>query len=160
MDEKIEMLHKICKALMEELEEYSKKIERVDGMSAGDLEAVDKLSHALKSIKTTIAMMEASEDKEGYSEYYRPYWGSMSYARDTQSNPGNSNRNAARGNSSEGGMGYARRGRMNNPMGRNQYSREGGYSYAEEFQSALEEAINAAPNEHAREKLQQIMHDV
>ena len=43
MHEKIEMLHKLCAALMEELEEYSKKIEKTDGMSAGDLEAVDKL---------------------------------------------------------------------------------------------------------------------
>ena len=32
MDEKIEMLHKLCKALTAELDEYSKKIEKADGM--------------------------------------------------------------------------------------------------------------------------------
>ena len=42
MEKKIETLHKLCEALIEELEEYSKKIEKADGMSAGDLEAVDK----------------------------------------------------------------------------------------------------------------------
>lgn len=135
MDKKLETLHKLCEALMEELEDYSKKIEKSDGMSAGDLEAVDKLTHALKSVKTTIAMMEASED-------------------------GNSYRG---GNSNRGGMSYARGGRggrSNNPMGRNQYSRDGGYSYAGDFQSALQEAMNAAPDDHIREKLQRIMDEI
>lgn len=139
MDKKIETLHKLCEALMEELEEYSKKIEKTDGMSVGDLEAVDKLTHALKSIKTTIAMMESDDEggnsfRGGNSNRYMPGYG-RSYAR--------------------------RGGRGNNPMGRNQYSRDGGYSYAEEeFQSALEEALNAAPDDRIREKLQRIMDDM
>lgn len=137
MDKKIETLHKLCEALMEELEEYSKKIEKSDGMSVGDLEAIDKLSHALKSVKTTIAMMEAGEEegnsyRGGNSNRYMPPWYGVSY---------------------EGG-----RGGTNNPTGRNQYSRDGGYSYAEEeFEMALREAMNAAPDEHVREKLQRIM---
>lgn len=57
MDKKIEILHKICEALFEELGDYSRKIEKSDDMSASDLETIDKLSHTLKSIKTTIAMM-------------------------------------------------------------------------------------------------------
>lgn len=138
MDKKIETLHKLCEALMEELEEYSKKIEKTDGMSVGDLEAVDKLTHALKSIKTTIAMMESDEGgnsfRGGNSNRYMPGYG----------------RSSAR-----------RGGRSNNSMGRNQYSRDGGYSYAEEeFQSALEEALNAAPDDRTREKLQRIMDDM
>lgn len=139
MDKKIETLHKLCEALMEELEEYSKKIEKTDGMSVGDLEAVDKLTHALKSIKTTIAMMESDDEggnsfRGGNSNRYMPMYG-RSYAR--------------------------RGGRGNNPTGRNQYSRDGGYSYAEEeFQSALEEALNAAPDDRTREKLQRIMDDM
>ena len=138
MDKKIETLHKLCEALMEELEEYSKKIEKTDGMSVGDLEAVDKLTHALKSIKTTIAMMESDEGGNSFRG-------------------GNSNRYM-----SGYGRSYARRGgRGNNPTGRNQYSRDGGYSYAEEeFQSALEEALNAAPDDRTREKLQRIMDDM
>lgn len=143
MGKKIETLHKLCEALMEELEEYSKKIEKTDGMSAGDLEAVDKLSHALKSVKTTIAMMESEDGEEGYSGRYMPWYGGMAYEG---------------GSSNRGGMSSARRGRANNPTGRNQYSRGGGYSYAEEqFEMALQEAMNAAPDEHVREKLQRIM---
>lgn len=153
MDKKIETLHKLCEALMEELEEYSKKIEKSDGMSAGDLEAVDKLSHALKSVKTTIAMMESADEagnsyRGGNSNHYMPWYGT-SYA-------------GGRGNSNRGGMSGARRGgRSNNPTGRNQYSRDGGYSYAEEeFEMALQEALNAAPDERMREKLQRIMDDM
>lgn len=146
MDKKIEILHRLCEALMEELDDYSRKIEKSDGMSAGDLEAVDKLSHALKSIKTTIAMMESGGE---YSNRYMPWYGGVSYEGGRGGQGGNSNR---------GGMSYARRGRANNPMGRNQYSRNDGYSYAEEeFEMALKEAMNAAPDERVRDKLQRIM---
>ena len=83
MDKKIEILYKICEALFEELSDYSRKIEKSDDMSAGDLETIDKLSHALKSIKTTIAMMEADEEsgnsyRGGNSNRYMPWYGGMS----------------------------------------------------------------------------------
>ena len=152
MDKKIEILHKICEALFEELGDYSRKIEKSDDMSANDLETIDKLSHALKSIKTTIAMMEADEEdgnsyRGGNSNRYIPWYGGMSY-EDGNMGGGRSNR----------GMSSARRGRTNNPMGRNQYSREGGYSYAEEeFEMALREAMNAAPDDHIREKIKKMM---
>lgn len=152
MEEKTEMLHKLCKALMEELEEYSKKIEKSDGMSAGDLEAVDKLSHALKSIKTTTAMMEAGDEAGGYSGHYMPYWGG-SYTR----GDGSSN--------TRGGSSYARGGRggrNNNPMGRNQYSREG-YSYAEEdMMDAIEQirgAMDSLPEEKRR-KVERLVNEL
>ena len=154
MDRKIETLHNLCEVLMEELEEYSKKIDKSDGMSAGDLEAVDKLTHALKSIKTTIAMMEAEEDdysnsyRGGNSNRYMPWYGGMSYEGENMG-----------GRSNRGGNSYARRGRANNPMGRNQYSRDSGYSYAEDFKGALEEALDVAPNDHIREKLQHLMNE-
>lgn len=158
MDKKLETLHKLCEALMEELEDYSKKIEKSDGMSAGDLEAVDKLSHALKSIKTTIAMMEAGDEdgnsyRGGNSNRSMPWYGGMSY-EDGRGGQGG-------GSSNRGGMSSSRRsGRGNNPTGRNQYSRDG-YSYAEEeFEMAIQEAMNAAPDEHIREKLQRIMNEI
>ena len=154
MDKKLETLHKLCEALMEELEDYSKKIEKSDGMSAGDLEAVDKLTHALKSVKTTIAMMESEDGGEGaYSGRYMPWYGGMAYADGRGGQGGSSNRG---GNSNARGRG----GMNNNPMGRNQYSRDGGYSYAGDFQSALQEAVNAAPDERIREKLQRIMDEI
>lgn len=152
MDRKIEILHKICEALFEELSDYSRKIEKSDDMSAGDLETIDKLSHALKSIKTTIAMMEADEEggnsyRGGNSNRYTPWYGGMSY-EDGNMGGGKSNR----------GMSSARSGRSNNPMGRNQYSRDGGYSYAEEeFEMALRDAMNAAPDDRMREKIKKMM---
>lgn len=151
MDKKIEILHKICEALFEELSDYSRKIEKSDDMSAGDLDTIDKLSHALKSIKTTIAMMEADEEdgnsyRGGNSNRYMPWYG-VSYE-----DGGRPNR---------GGMSSARRGRANNPMGRNQYSREDGYSYAEEeFEMALRDAMNAAPDDRMREKIKKMMEGV
>lgn len=166
MDEKIEMLHKLCKALTAELDEYSKKIEKADGMSAGDLEAVDKLSHALKSIKTTIAMMEAGEDG-GYSGrfiprmggYYAPGIG-MSYADDGRGGMTSGNRGA---NSYENGNSYAR-GRGSNArrdsMGR--YSRNDGYSYAAEMDSImsdLEGIMEDMPADKQR-RVQQLMDEL
>lgn len=153
MDKKIEILHKICEALFEELGDYSRKIEKSDDMSASDLETIDKLSHALKSIKTTIAMIEADEEdgnsyRGGNSNRYMPWYGGMSY-EDGNTGGGRYNR---------GGMSSARRGRTNNPMGRNQYSREGGYSYAEEeFEMALRDAMNSAPDDRMREKIKKMM---
>lgn len=164
MNEKTEMLHKICKALMAELEDYGKRIEKTDGMNAGDLEAVDKLSHALKSIKTTIAMMEA-EDDGGYSGrfiprmggYYDPRIG-MSYAEDGR---GGMMSSPNRGGN-EGGMSNAR-GRRNAPrdsMGR--YSGNDGYSYAAELDSVmrdLEGMMDDMPADKQR-RVQQLMDEL
>ena len=147
MDKKIETLHKLCEALTEELDEYSKKIEKSDGMSAGDLEAIDKLSHALKSIKTTIAMMEADDDG-GYSNRgYMPYYGGRSYENGT-------------GNMG-GGNSYARgRNAKRDSMGR--YSRDGGYSYAEDMEETKDEIRELAqkmPEEHRR-KIERALDDL
>ena len=146
MDEKLKTLYDLCDTISEELEDVNEKIRKAGGMSAGDLETVDKLSHALKSIKTTIAMMEA-EDEGGYSERYMPYYGG-SYA---DGNMG--------GMSRRGGRSYARgRGRnaKRDSMGR--YSREGGYSYADSMESLLEEMrgmMHTLPEEkrHKAERL-------
>lgn len=145
MDEKTEMLHKVCKALMAELEDYAKKIEKSDGMSAGDLEAVDKLSHALKSVKTTIAMMEAEDG--GYSSGYMPMRGmyydtrnGMSYADGRGGDMGgNRGGGSNRGGNSYEGSSYAR-GRRNarrDSMGR--YSGNDGYSYAAEMDGIMDD---------------------
>lgn len=146
--DKTEMLHKLCEALTEELEDYGKKIEKEDGMSAGDLEAVDKLSHALKSIKTTIAMMEAG-DEGGYSGRYMPvygtsYNGGMSYASDGRGG----NRGGSNGNSYAG-----RRNARRDSMGR--YSREG-YSYAEDEMMDIIEDIRGMMGDLPEEKRRKV----
>ena len=153
MDEKLKTLHELCEVISRELEDVTRKIRSSGGsMSAGDLELVDKLSHALKSIKTTIAMME-SEDEGGYSNNYMM----PRYAY-------NNGRSYADGmGRSDGYGGMSRAGRMNarrDSMGR--YSRDGGYSYAEDMEDTKEEIRELAqkmPEEHRR-KLERALDDL
>ena len=68
-------LHDMCDVLARELGEANDKVRQGGGkLSGSDLDYVDKLTHALKSIKTTIAMIEA-EDGNSYNmhptNYYR-----------------------------------------------------------------------------------------
>lgn len=59
-------MHGICEKLTEEISEMNKKMDKNGGkMSAGDLEALDKLTHALKSVKTTLAMEEYDDERSG-----------------------------------------------------------------------------------------------
>lgn len=121
---KIDMLYELCGALFEQLKPIADKVGK-GGMSTGDLEAVDKMTHAIKSIKTTIAMMEAED--EGYSEAYMPR---MSYE----------------GRSYNDGRSYAR-GRRNAP--RDSIGRYSGYSYDTE---ELRNMLHDLPD-HERKKL-------
>lgn len=82
MDEKIEMLYELCDTISREIEKSNDKIRSAGGeLSAGDIDYLDKLTHSLKSIKTTIAMMEAEDEDGGYSErgYSRNMDGGSSY---------------------------------------------------------------------------------
>ena len=66
MEEKMRTLHELCEVISRELEDVNQKIRSAGGsMSAGDLELVDKLTHALKSIKTTMAMMGMLKEQGG-----------------------------------------------------------------------------------------------
>ena len=147
MNEKIETLYELCETLDRELQEANEKIRKAGGkLNAGDVDYIDKLTHSLKSVKTTIAMMEA-EDEGGYSN------------RDGSSMRGGRNYN---GMSYEGGMSRAR-GRQNarrDSMGR--YSREGGYSYAEDMEATKDEIRELAmkmPDEHRR-KIERALEDL
>ena len=77
MDDNIEMLHELCEVVMRDLEKSAEKIRKAGGeISAGDVDYLDKLTHTLKSVKTTVAMMEADDSgrysyNDGMSE--RPY---------------------------------------------------------------------------------------
>lgn len=143
MDDKIRTLYELCETVSRELEECNEKIRMAGGkLSPGDVEYLDKITHMLKSIKTTIAMMEAEED--GYSEN----WGGMSYADGRGGNRGGRGGNSM----ARGGRG-GRGGRNNNPMGRNQYSREG-YSYEDGMEDLLSEMrgmMGELPEEKRRE---------
>lgn len=141
MDEKIKTLHELCETISRELEDVNDKIRSAGGgMSVGDLELVDKLTHALKSIKTTVAMMEAEEEGEdGYSGRYMPYYGT--------------GRSYAENRTMDGGRSYARgRGSRAKRDSMGRYSSRG-YSYADEMESVKEEMRELAqkmPEEHRR----------
>ena len=114
-------LYELKEKLMKELEEYGKK-----DLSAGTLQAVDTLSHAIKNICKIIE----SAEEEGYSER-------GNYSRDGYSR--NYSRTGGR-YAYEGGQGgsYARgRNSRRDSMGR--YSREGGYSRTDSMDSLVEE---------------------
>ena len=127
-------MHSICEKLTDEISEMNKKMDKNGGkMSAGDLEALDKLTHALKSVKTTLAMEEYDDESSG------DYRGS--YARGGNRGGGRSRE----GGSYEGGS-YARgRGRnaRRDSMGR--YSSEFGYSRDEAIDDMAEDIRAAMP---------------
>jgi hypothetical protein len=116
-------MHGICEKLTEEISEMNKKMDKNGGkMSAGDLEALDKLTHALKSVKTTLAMEEYDDDRSG------DYMG------------GNRVGSYERGGSYARGRGrYAKR----DSMGR--YSSEYGYSRDEAIDDMAEDIRAAMP---------------
>lgn len=123
--------------LCKELEEISRKGE----LTAGTLDTVDKLTHAIKSIETIMAMNEyedgySSDNMNGMSSTRR---GGRSYERGTS---------YARGRT-----GSVRR----DSMGR--YSR-GGYSYDEakdDMMSELHELMNNAPDEETKKEFKRFM---
>ena len=130
-------LHEMCETLSHELGEANDKISKSGGkLSGSDLDYVDKLTHALKSIKTTIAMVEAEEDGGSYADGMQggsygmyPHWNyGGSYAR---------GRNARR-----------------DSMGR--YSSRG-YSRDQEMVSELRELMNDAKDERTRQEFQRFI---
>lgn len=145
MHDKINTLYDLCEVVSRKLGEANEKI-RIDGgeLCGGDVEYIDKLTHTLKSIKTVIAMMEA-EDDGGYSGRYMPMHG-------YDMRRGNSYADGRDGRT--GGNSYARgRGRSAKRDSRGRYSREGGYSYAEEMDGVIadiEELIDDLPEEKRR----------
>lgn len=139
MNDKIKTLYELCETISRELEDANEKIRSAGGkVSAGDVDYIDKLTHSLKSIKTTIAMME-SEDEGGYSGRYMPMYG-VSHERGS-----NRENSYARGsNVRRDSMGRYSRG----------YSRNDGYSYAEGIDELLTEMrgmMGDLPEEKRRE---------
>ena len=137
----VRTLYEICDALKKELKEYAEKTR--SGMSAGDLDTIDKLTHALKSVKTTIAMIEAEGEDEGYSSsWYRPmyyYDGGMGVSERMSRSP-------------ESERGYSRRGRGRDSMGR--FTRGRSYAYDDGSEHVIEQMrgmLDELPDDKRRE---------
>lgn len=132
MGVRYEDLEELCHTVGDKISEANDKIKMSGGeLSGGDTEYLDKLTHMLKSIKTTMAMIEAegdgySRDNGGYSgHYYNSY--PMGYSRA---------RNARR-----------------DSMGR--YSR--GYSRGDEMAEQVRDLMDKAPDEQTRRDFQRIL---
>ena len=130
--------HKIAQA--------NKKIKANGGDIANDdVDIVDKLSHSIKSLVTTCAMLEAEENGGEYSERYAPMW-----------NPGISYGHMGR----ETRENYSRDGGGNNGgYSRNRYSRENrnGYSRTGDMMDQLRQMMDEAPDETTRMEIRKLM---
>ena len=122
-------LYELKDRLLQELEEYGKK-----ELSAGTLDVVDKLAHAVKNLCKIIEMKE-DEDEDSGEYRMRPMGGS--YARGRR---GNVKRDRMGRYSSE--MGYSRDG----------YSRDG-----KELARQLRDLMDDAPDEHIRRDMERLL---
>ena len=125
-------LYELKEKLMKELNEYASQ-----EMSAGSLEVIDKLSHAIKNI---CKIIEAAEEEEysGRGSYMGSgnYSRESRYSRDGRGGQGGSRYSYEGGN--RGGGSYARgRNARRDSMGR--YSREDGYSRTDGMDSLVDE---------------------
>lgn len=139
MHELYEDLEEMCEVLADELNKTNEKLEKSGGqISAGDVEYIDKLTHAIKSIKTTKAMMESEYSNDDGMSYRNSY-------------------NSYRGNS------YARmgRGRGSNARrdSRGRYSSRG-YSMDEGMVAELHELMEDAPDEKTRMEFQKFIRKI
>ena len=145
-------LYELKDKLLQELEEYGSK-----ELSAGTLDVVDKLSHAVKNL---CKIIEMKEDEEEYSGAMMGGMGGTSYARG--GNRGGSRGGSYRGSYEGRGGSYAR-GRGSNAkrdsMGR--YSSERGYSRdGMEMADQLRDLMDDAPNDAIRMDIERLLRKV
>lgn len=75
-------LETLCDVLFDQLKDVTRKSR--NGISSGDLENIDKLTHSIASIKKIMAFMEDDgySGHDGYREAYRGSYRGGSYKRD------------------------------------------------------------------------------
>ena len=131
-------LKELKETIGNEIAQANKEIKKAGGdLNTGDIEMIDKLTHAMKSLETTCAMLEAGDD--GYSErYVGPYYGGYSgrnYSRDNRNGSGN----------------YGSYARNESRYNRNGYSR--GVDWNERLRMMMDEA----PDEQTRMDIKRMM---
>lgn len=158
----VKSLYELCETLSREIEKANGKIRKANGeLTAGDIEYIDKLTHSLKSVKATIAMIESEEggSYDGYSNrrrysregrsYRRSYDGSYegsydgSYDGDTMYDDNAHDGSYARGR-------YAKR----DSMGR--YARDG-YSRHANMVEELKDLMKDAPDDRTRKEMERLV---
>lgn len=132
----IKDLHELCETISEAIKEANEKIRTSGGKLVGsDVDYVDKLTHALKSVKATIAMME-DENYSGYYPWAYENGGSMA---------GGSNRGSYARN--RGSYARGRGGR---------YSGERGYS-RNDLADKMRELMEEAPDDRTRQEMKRMV---
>ena len=142
-------MHKLIEYICDELEELERKAEKGGKLSMQEVQYMDTLAHAKKNLLKSDEMMEDEE--------YSMAGDSYAYARDGRGdNRGRSNVSYARGRGRN-----ARRDSMGRYSSENRYSREGGYSMAEDdFRMDIEDLMQSAPNERVKQKLRELMSEM
>ena len=122
-------LEEICETLADDLSRTNEKLSKAGGeITASDLEYINRLTHAIKSVKTSMAMIEAEENGYSYDDGMSNGSYRGSYAR---------GRNARRDS-------------------RGRYSK-GGYSHDSGMLSELRELMKEAPDEQTRMDIQRMI---
>lgn len=130
-------LYDLCETLGDEIREANQKIKTAGGkVSAGDVDYIDKLTHALKSIKTSVAMMESENNMSGRNSYDGSAYNGSYRGRN---NSGYYSRYSRNGSYSRGNTGYS-----------------GGGGLSEELQSLADEA----PNERIKSEIRRLAEKV
>lgn len=158
-------MHKIKEKLMKELYEYEEKMKKGNSsVSAGDLEALHKLTDTIKNIDK-IEMLEDGEYSEAEGMYGNSYEGGNSYARGGGRGRGRNARRDSMGRySRDDGMSYEGGGSSYDRGGysRESYGRGGGYSRddgKEQLMMMLGEAMQDA-DDRQRRVLRKAMNDL
>lgn len=139
-------LKELKETIGNEIAQANKEIKKSGGdLNTGDIEMIDKLTHAMKSLATTCAMLEA-EENDGYSERYMPmgpyYGGAYSGRNDGYIRERNGSGNYG---------GYSRN--------EGRYSREtrNGYSRGLDWSEHLRTMMDEAPDEATRQDIKKLM---
>ena len=138
-------LEELCHVVKRKISEANEKMRMSNGdLSGGDVEYIDKLTHTLKSIKTTMAMIDAEENGYSHDGYYN---GSANMNRSGRYFPGHGY-SYARGRGSN-----ARRDSMGR-YSRNGYSMDSGNV---EIVEQLREIMQDAPDDRTRQEFQKFI---
>jgi len=145
--ELLKELKELKGTIANEIAEANKEIKKAGGdLNTGDIEMIDKLTHAMKSLATTCAMLEA-EEENGYSGNYMPmgpYYRDDGYSRRERME----RRNGYSGNYGS----YAR-----DMDGRFTRESRNGYSRGMDWNEHLRQMMDEAPDEATRMEIKKLM---
>lgn len=147
MHEMYNELEKLCDTTKRELKDANEKIRNSGGrITNGDMDYLDKLTHMIKSIKTTMAMIDAED--EGYFD-------DGSNMSGTYGN--NSYRSYPKMYGARGRGSNARRDSMGRYAASSRSYRDDG---SENMMSELHELMESAPNDHIRRKFEKFISEM